>query len=494
MTKEEISAAYDLELRTIERFRDIGLVTPKRQEDGTWVYNETDGEMFRRLLLLEKIGFRENDFIGLRSKEKTLKQSLERQMLRLEEGCLGKEICIQILEEGADLESFEAKRYLEQLNTHTGENILSYTPNYRNQVFRPWRRYFARGLDFFVYQLIWDTFLGFVFHINLYDEGWLISVVSTIIVAIMMLLIEPVLLNRFGTTFGKWVFGLRVEKADGTRLTYADGVKRTWSVIGKGEGYEIPIYNLVRLYKSYKLCKEEEVQPWDEGIAYTIKDTKGYRVVACIILNILLVCIAFVMMKAQQLPPNRGDITLEEFVENYNYFCNYLDVNEGMYMDNNGQLIEKYPKEDEASGYTYEEDKSIHISDLGIMSIYDPSEEERPNFNYRIKNAYLTEVSFVYGVENKEHWTNLEKTERLLIALAFGCTDKEIGIFDGARENITSKMLESNTFNFTYGNTRYFCNVEKLGYEGNDFITPIEDEQRVHYKMNFSVTKEKEDE
>ena len=492
MTKGEISAAYGVDLNTIERFRDIGLVTPKRQEDGTWVYNETDGEMFQRLLLLEKIGFTENDFIGLRSKEKTLKHLLERQMGRLEDGCLGKEICIEILEKGADLESFETKRYLEQLNNRTGENILSYTPSYRNQVFRPWRRYFARRLDYVGYFLIWELFLGFVCHVNLGDEGFALEVLGVIVSAGMMLLIEPLLLNRFGTTFGKWVFGLRVEKADGTHLAYVDGVRRTWSVIGKGEGYEIPIYNWVRLYKSYKLCKEEELQPWDENISYTIKDTKWYRVVACIALNFLLVFIIGILMQIQQLPPNRGDITLAQFAENYNYFCKYLDVNEGIYMDENGRLVQKYSEEDDVFDLQNEEGASINIGALGTISIEYPF-EERPSFNYKITNAYLTEVSFVYGVENKEHWTNSEKTERLLIALAFGCTDKEIGLLDGSRENIAANMLQSDTFNFTNGNTRYFSNVEKLGYEGNDFITPIEGEQRAHYKMNFAVTKEKKE-
>ncbi len=492
MTKEEISAAYGVELSTIERFRDIGLVTPKRQEDGTWEYYEADGEMLQRMLLLEKIGFSQNDFIGLRSKEKTLKQLLERQLWRLEDGCLGKEVCIEILEEGADLESFDGKRYLEQLVTHTGEDILSYTPNYRNQVFRPWRRYFARMLDYCVYNLIWEIFLGFVLHVNLSDEGFMVEVIGVVVSTAMMLLIEPLLLQRFGTTFGKWVFGLRVEKADGTRLAYADGLRRTWSVVGKGEGYEIPIYSWVRLYKSYKICKAEEVQPWDEGISYTIKDTKRYRVVGCIAVNFIVILIGIVLMQVQQLPPNRGDITLAQFAENYNYFCNYLDVNKGSYMDKTGQLVDKTSEETGSADNSVEDGYLFNINSDGTFSI-NVSARERPDFKYKIKNAYLTEVSFVYGVENQEHWTDIEKTERLLIALAFGCTDKEIGLLDGARVDISAKMLQSNTFNFTYGNTRYLCNMEKLGYEGNDLITPIENAQNANYKMSFAVTKEKEE-
>ncbi len=489
MTKEEIRAVYGVEISSIERFRSNGLVTPRRLEDGSLVYSEADGEMFQRLVLLDIVGVSENDFVELRSKETTLKLLLQRQMWRLEDGCLAKAICKDILEEEGDLKSFDALKYLERLKAyeHEPEKILIYGPNYRNQVFRPWRRYFAWGLDASIYALIFNAILGFILHVNLMNEGWLVRIVEAIVAVIIMLLIEPLLLNRFGTTFGKWVFGLRVEKTDGNPLSYKDGLRRTWGMIGKGQGYEVPIYNLVRLYKSYKLCKQKEVQPWDEGVSYTIKDTKGFRVVACILLNVVIVFISSVMLQVQQLPPNRGDITLEQFAENYNYFCKYYDVNDWLYMDQNGQLVDKY------TDGVVDRDNMIHISTLRTVFAYDPT-EELPNYNYRIENAYLKEVSFVYGVENKEHWTDKEKIQQYLIGMAFGGTDKEVKIlFPNTSEVILSKMRYVDNFNFTSGNTRYFCNVEKMGYEGNDFITPLENGQRSYYKMNFSVTKEKEE-
>ncbi|AMJ40558.1 RDD family protein [Anaerotignum propionicum] len=488
MTKEEIRAVYGVELSSIERFRSNDLVTPRRLEDGSLVYSEADGEMLQRLVLLDIIGVFEDDFVKLRSKEITLKLLLQRQMWRLEDGCLAKEICKDILEEEGELRSFDALKYLERLKAyeHEPEKILIYGQNYRNQVFRPWRRYFARGLDLSIYQMILDAILGFVFHVSLLNEGWVVRIVETIVAVVMMLLIEPLLLNRFGTTFGKWVFGLRVEKADGSPLSYKDGLRRTWGMIGKGQGYEIPIYNLVRLYKSYKLCKAKEVQPWDEDVSYTIKDTKWYRVISFILLNYLVVFIAFAMIRAQQLPPNRGDITIEQFAENYNYYCKYYDVNDRFYMDQNGQLVDKYPDR------VVDKDM-IHISTFGTDFAYDPT-EELPRFNYSIENANLKEVSFVYGVENKDHWTDMEKTQQYLIAMAFGCTDKEVKLFFPNTLNVVlSKMKYVDNFNFTYGDTRYFCNVEKIGYIGNDYITPIEDGQKAYYKMNFAVTKDKEE-
>ncbi|KXL52904.1 RDD family protein [Anaerotignum neopropionicum] len=470
MTKEEMSAAYGVELETISRFRNNGLVTPKRMEDGSWVYCEADGEKLQRLMLLEKMGFSENNFVMLSAGDRTLKALLQRRFDGLEDGCLGKEICRQILEEGADLESFDAKKYLDQLGTSALDQIFSCKPEFQNQVYRPWRRYFARMTDVGIYNFIWDFFLGFILHVNLSHEGYLWQIIGAVITVALMLFIEPLLLNRFGTTFGKWVFGLRVEKAHGAHLTYAEGLKRTWVVVGKGTGYWIPIYNLVRLYKSYKVCKAEETQPWDGDISYTIKDTKWYRVAACIVLHGIFIFIAIIMMQFQQLPPNRGDITMEEFAQNYNYFCKYLDVNQGSYMDKNGQLVEKPSK--------------------ATISI-DLLDGEPPKLEYEIENGYLTGVSFVYEVENKEHFTEIENIEKSLIVLAFGCTDKEVGLFMNSGGLILKDVIYDDDVNFTVGDCRYYSNVQRVGYKGHSLLIPDEGAKTAYYKMEFSVTKEK---
>lgn len=73
-----------------------------------------------------------------------------------------------------------------------------------------------------------------------------------------MLFLEPVLLRLFGTTLGKWIFGLRLEDENGNRPSYIAGFIRTLQVIGSGLGYHIPVYSLVRLWKSYKQCSDNE--------------------------------------------------------------------------------------------------------------------------------------------------------------------------------------------------------------------------------------------
>ncbi len=92
--------------------------------------------------------------------------------------------------------------------------------------------------------------------------------------------------KKFKTTIGKAIFGLRIETTEGISISYKSGFERTWILIGKGLGYNIPIYNLVRLWKSYKLCSDKEVQSWNDDISYTIKDAKWYRTLGYIGANL----------------------------------------------------------------------------------------------------------------------------------------------------------------------------------------------------------------
>ena len=66
-----------------------------------------------------------------------------------------------------------------------------------------------------------------------------------------MLLLEPAFLRGFGTTPGKAILGFRLEHEDGRKLTYLEGLSRTWQVALWGMGLGIPIYSLYRYFKSY---------------------------------------------------------------------------------------------------------------------------------------------------------------------------------------------------------------------------------------------------
>jgi hypothetical protein len=178
-------------------------------------------------------------------------------------------------------------------NSTSANKETNYTSTERNEVnhpFHPWRRYFARVFDIAVYNITWLSFLRFTFHVNLIGRS---RILDSYIAIGMMLFLEPLWLHFFRTTPGKAILGIRIEDFNGKNLTYRQGFDRTFGVIVSGLGFNIPIYDLFRLWKSYNLCKDKKIQPWNESTSYIIKDTKLYRTFLYIAIHIAIFAIFF---------------------------------------------------------------------------------------------------------------------------------------------------------------------------------------------------------
>jgi len=343
------------------------------------------------------------------------------------------------------------------------------------QVFHPWRRYLARMFDIFMYDILWSAFLAFVFHVNLAARNNLLSLFNSFAAIAIMLVLEPLWLYLFGTTPGKAIFGLRIETPEGRRLSYGEGLERTWGVIGAGMGYNIPIYNLIRLWKSYKLCSEKETQPWDESISYTLKDTKWYRGVFYTGAYAAAFVVLLMIMSAQRLPPNRGDLTVAEFVENHNYYAKFLGVDFGNeYLDENGKWAEK-----EFDGTAY-----IEIGHT-----------ERPEYHFTIEDGYVTGVSFEIEIKNNEDWINSYDTQMVLASLAFAGAQNEMRLFSKIPSQIV-KQIDSNTFKdfqFAEAGIKFTCDTEYSGYVDLQphFLVPEENAAGTYFSLKFSMNKQK---
>ena len=108
------------------------------------------------------------------------------------------------------------------------------------------------GFEETIYLLLWESFLSLVLHTNIMEMG-AAGIGAGIAARICILLLaEPVLLARLGTTPGKFLMGLRAAAENGARLTWREAFYRTWTVLKKGSGFYIPVYCLVREYLSYR--------------------------------------------------------------------------------------------------------------------------------------------------------------------------------------------------------------------------------------------------
>lgn len=341
----------------------------------------------------------------------------------------------------------------------------------RDGMFYAWRRYWARGTDLILYGLLWSAIAILGFHIDLARNGSGQNIINSVVQLILMLLIEPLLLNRFGTTPGKAVFGIRITQENGEMLTVSQGFSRTLGVLIKGMGLSIPIYSIYTHYKSYGRCTDRYIQPWDEGVSYTIKDTRGYRWGVFAAANLAIFGGLIVVTFSGQLPPNRGQLTVAEFAENYNYLAGYYNLESGgEYLGADG----KWQKKQEQGG--------VMVS---------PTDMTAPEFTYEVKDGYVTGISFSVEIEERDDWVPVYDTQMMLAVLAYAGAQKGIGLFSGDRMAMADCVAANyfRDYHIVYRGINITCERESEGYQKfiAGLLIPEDGADRLYYKTEFDM-------
>ena len=325
MTIREAEQRTGLDRATIRFYEKKELISPKRQENGYRDYGEADITALLRIKLLRELGVPLEEIRALQQGAQALSDTLARRMAALEREMAdvgaARETCRAIREEGVSYERLDPEKYLNREDTPA--------PLFRDApppVICPWRRLFARLFDLNLYYMVWMLLLSLVFHINFSARSALLGWLDIAVCLVLMIIVEPILLSRWGTTPGKALLGLRVEKEGGGRLTYEEGNARTMSVIWRGLGWNIPIYTLFRLIKCYNsYCKEEKKLPWDEeqDLVVEARPKNSLRNAAFAGTAAAMLALSAVIALAGGFPPNRDGLTPAELAENYNFLAEY---------------------------------------------------------------------------------------------------------------------------------------------------------------------------
>ena len=230
------------------------------------------------------------------------------------------------IEENVSFDRLDAKKYIRRIQKEVEEKYRKKDEKKEatEGAQKPWLRFLARLLDYFSYEVLWSVLLVFVFHVRLSDRSVGGNILDTAISVILMLLIEPLWLRFIGTTLGKGILGIRITAKNQEHLTYKQGFIRTWKVIGSGLGYLFPIYNLVCLWRSYKMCSAKETLPQDKEVRYTVKKSKWFRGILYILVFWALIALLLTSDAYQKLPPHRRDLTEAKFSENREFYAMML--------------------------------------------------------------------------------------------------------------------------------------------------------------------------
>jgi hypothetical protein len=260
-----------------------------------------------------------------------------------------------------------------------------------------------------------------------------------------------------------------VRNSEGNRLSYGEATARTWGVFGAGCGYNIPIYNLYRYYKSYKICSEVEPLPWEEGCSYTIKDTKAYRPVFYVVIVILLAVFSYYVNLQAMLPINRGDITTAEYAENCNDFIRYSGYKLNRTMNEQGDWLENH------MDGVYE----IFLGS-GIIPSHTIITDEGKVTGIKIE-VEITDDSFVESFVD----------QKMIAVMSFLAAQPEMNCFK-LQNNKVLKQIQKPYENYTdyEAGIRIKNEVEYTGYflSDNNFLIPNKEEKQ-NFHMVFTLEK-----
>lgn len=335
MNIAEAERRTGLSRANIRFYEKEGLLTPTRGENGYRDYTEDDVQTLRKIMLLRRLRLSVPDIRAIESGEKALPEAAAGQLDVLQGDIRESEqayaMCRAICEDRAEWNGLDVDRYQSIV-------LPADDPREKDRIPPagcPWRRFLARNVDAGLYGLLWLMLSQWVFRINpenfiqiTASLAW--SAACAYVGWLLTFVFEPVLLHYWGTTPGKWIFGLSVRDEDGEKLSIRTAYARLWGVFGYGNCYALPFFDWYYNYKCYRACKEEEL-PWDleNGCSIVVREreVRWYRVALYLLVLVLRAAAGYGIDIHAKQPPNRGELTLEQFVENCN---DYLKYNENL--------------------------------------------------------------------------------------------------------------------------------------------------------------------
>lgn len=469
MNIKEMEMRSGLVRANIRYYEKEGLLHPVRRENGYRDYSEEDLVLLKRIRLMRELGISLEQIRELIGNPEALEEIMEQRVRSIEGEVLdlsdAAAVCSEIRYDRVTFDGMDADRYLSRLETLVKErdreaaglpaetvaemDRLLFTPH-------PWRRFLARMLDFQLYAwlvtLVWNGLLNQPF-----ITGLLHDFLQTAAAMGIMFWVEPLFLSAFGTTPGKWIFGITVCNQDGKKLTFSQGMRRTGKVLIWGMGLQLPLVDIYRKYRSYRTYVDGQELVWDrdrddmgrdEQFEVSCGEQEVWKTVFVyiMIVGIILGSSELLSMR-RQLPPNRGELTVEEFSENYNYYVNMMYGMEGniplesSFLDENGQ-------------YRQEENTVV------IRMLY----YETPQWKYRTENGILKDASFEISIRTAEPVSNY-KESMMYGMLALGGAGKDASVWNPVMNQLIERVDEIGygDYSFTDYGLRVTCQME---YDG----------------------------
>lgn len=476
MTIKDIETLSGMTRANIRFYESEGLLSPERRANGYRDYSNYELEILKRIKLLRTLHISLEKIKALQTGEQELLAALDQHLanLELEKTDIehSQEICKVMRSDGVQYQTLDAQHYLDAIEQITQQPVPVPASDAVPKVRAPWRRFFARSLDCFIYSVSWAVFLSLVFKVNMGARSTGENLLDSIVAILLLIFIEPVMLAWFGTTPGKWLLGLRVTNNDDRRLTYNKALSRTWTVFWRGMGLDLPIYNLVRQWKSYNACDAGETLDWEYDSTVTLKDEKGWRTATYVGTLVVVLFVLVLSFFAAGMPKNRGDITVAEFSENYNLLSDYYGIDTLSRLNSEGSWVE-----DENSG---------NVIDFGGY--------DKPHYMFSETDGHMTGMRFSSELHGSDDYAPSYQNEMILSVLAFVKAQKGSGLFSNEAKNIVKAISNApfEDFSFSAYGVNITCDIQYSGYMDTTSVGMLwpEENAEANYSFSFSMQKQ----
>lgn len=486
MTIKDLEAALGMTRANIRYYEKEGLLSPSRMENGYRDYTQEDLATLQKIKLLRRLQFSVEEIRAFQSGAKDLSAALHDQEARLQKEAAdllaARDLCKQMEAERVCYRSMDAQKYLAQVEEleRQGRRFQTVEADVLPTVaYHPWLRLFARGLDFTLYRSF--LLIGLIVGARTVPESHpMVLLILSYFTWGVAALVEPLLLCTWGTTPGKWLLGLKLRDADGQKLSLSQAAHRLFGVFSQGEGYGIPIYSIYRNWKSAQACLEGEVLPWDEGLAYTLRDEKPLRAVAAVAAQVACVALVlWVMICNTVLPRHRGELTVAQFAANYNELAARYHFSTSYLLDETGRW--------EAPGSHGGVTANVEVD--GAM-IPDLNYSQPPDFTYTLEEGHIRSVTLTY---HSAAWAIQPDfgSQRSVAALALLGAQREMTPFAWGEQAdaLLKRMGETETGTLTVYGLTLESKLTYSGYEASwwgDYL-PLPDQPR-SFDLTFTAT------
>lgn len=491
MRIQELERKTGLERPSIRFYEKEGLLVPKRQENGYREYSEDDAELLKKIKLLRRLGMSIEKIRQLQQGSEDLSSAIGNQI-----GCHSSQIddhkrcravCEAIRDDGAVFASLDADHYLKLLREiRIDDRVLGRT-DFQEEIPReihPWRRWFARWLDY----TLWNGIIQFLWIVILRIRpipGEFGGILLGIFAAASFVPVEALMLHLFGTTPGKFAMGIRLEYIQGGNLPYAEALYRSLRVFVHGTGCAVPLvqpilytYHFCRLtgrswrrFARYDEVQKPQEMDWDDQTEFMYFPHAFRRGVTIGLIAAVCLGLTAVTVMDGFKPRYRGDaLTVAQISDNYNATMRVL-----------GKDAEYYDK--------LQEDGSKHPIAPNTV-IFDANNSEghhQMEFSYDVREGKVWSVSVKHEWDRVFYLMPLAR-EPLQMVCSLLLAQKDCGVVQLQQFiNLYNAHLDEKEVNFTFRNIEVQWKIlcDKPMLQGIIFA---DGDEQVTASMDFRVS------